>query len=107
MHAEGSTALFCTWPAMAIRGPGKRFSKNCYMYKRNLHLKHVAGMQSIFGCAWNLGKRENQSEVNYFLSALPETKRFPLAISNLLCNFCWAGDGCDGEGAVMALGLRQ
>lgn len=89
--------LFCTWPAVAIRGPGKRFSKNYYMYKHNSHLKHVAGMQSIFGCAQNLGKRKKQSGTNYFLSALPEIKYFPLAISHSLHNFYSARDGCDGE----------
>lgn len=43
--------LSCTWPAMAIKGPGKCFRKNYYMYKRNSDSNHVAGMQSIFGCA--------------------------------------------------------
>lgn len=106
MHAGGSAALFCTWPAMAIRGPGKCFSKNYYVYKRNLHLKRSWDAIHLWMCLKS-GKEEKPEWGELFLSALPETKRFPLAISNLLCNFCSAHGGCDGEGGVMALGLRQ
>lgn len=44
-------------------------------------------------------ERKKQSRANHFLSALPEIKHFPVAVSNLLHNFFWsAHDGCNGEG---------